>query len=1025
MTTTDSEPQTDIFLYDHEALRCIADPEVVRTGIACFNDHRVLEMDRDGGQLFGTVEGDEQGQPLDTRLWLDDNGWLRSACDCGVDHDQVCEHAVALLCRYAAVQAEADGVGDAQQEAIAERRQRGRREVNVRAEGGEPWFGTWQATSIASSTHYRRSYQVHIRSLQQRANFCTCPDFATNRLGTCKHIEAVLHTIGKHPDHARFVGRPAPHPYIYLAWDVADPPQIRVQRSAEVEPGLNRVLERWFTPSGEFAGRLPEDFFRFSAEVEGRDDLDLGEDARRHVEGLAETASRAARAQGIRATIERSAGKLDGVDARLYPYQVEGVAFLAANGRALLADDMGLGKTLQAIAAATFLNRQAGVERVLVVCPTSLKHQWAREIERFTGATAQIIQGGVEARAVQYRSDAMFVIANYELVMRDLTVINRDLCPDLLILDEAQRIKNWRTKVASSVKLIASRYAFVLSGTPLENRLEDLYSLMQVVDPHVLGPLWRYLIDFHIADERGKVIGYRNLSELRRRIAPVMLRRNRSLVRDQLPERIEQRIDVPMSNAQKDVHDDALKAAQMLAQIAKRRPLTPTETNRLMAALQRARMVCDALGLIDKETMDSPKLQELDALLEELCLESGLKVVVFSQWAMMTRLVEPRLKRMGIGYVRLHGGVPSAKRGDLMDRFRDDPATQVFLSTDAGGTGLNLQSAAAVINLDIPWNPAVLDQRIARVHRLGQKARVQSIMLVAEDSYEQRVLALVGSKRDLFDNVVSADAEEDVVGVSRKALDVLVEDLAGRPASPDGGGADSSPDVLPDQETPGQEPTVEAAAASPVMNIADDALVRRTVEAIQQGFGARVERIMAAAGGLLVVLDQVRGADEARAKLWSADIPVALIDPLTLSGLERLGATSPVAAFRDFGDDAPIPVVEPPLLTAAHRRLQAARVLIEQGLANQGIEQLAASLLSAMALVAGRESPPPIEQAAVWLVQEALPEGLLDSEQATLLLRLLSLGNAAEIPASVANALLADSEAFVSGLGERLPASGH
>jgi SNF2 family DNA or RNA helicase len=353
---------------------------------------------------------------------------------------------------------------------------------------------------------------------------------------------------------------------------------------------------------------------------------------------------------------------------------------------------------------------------------------------------------------VQYRKGKGFYVVNYELVMRDLSIINSDLSPDLLILDEAQRIKNWRTKIAGAVKQIGSRYAFVLTGTPLENRLEDLYSLLQVIDPRVLGPLWRYLVDFHITDDRGKVLGYRNLSELRRRLAPVMLRRDRSLVRDQLPERMVTRVDVPMSALQQEIHDDAVKAAALLAQIMRRRPLTPGEQNRMMAALQRARMACNAAALVDPDRVkeqakgragdlssSAPKLDELETLLDELCRVAGLKAVVFSQWAMMTELVEQRLRRMGLGSVRLHGGVPTANRGKLMDRFRDDDAVQVFISTDAGGVGLNLQNAAVLINLDIPWNPAVLDQRIARVHRLGQKQKVQAILLVAPDSYEERV----------------------------------------------------------------------------------------------------------------------------------------------------------------------------------------------------------------------------------------------------------------------------------------------
>ncbi len=168
------------------------------------------------------------------------------------------------------------------------------------------------------------------------------------------------------------------------------------------------------------------------------------------------------------------------------------------------------------------------MERILIVCPASLKLQWAREIEKFTGAKTQIVQGPAAARGVQYRSGPGFYVVNYELVMRDTSVINETLRPDLLILDEAQRIKNWRTKIASAVKRIARATPSCSPARPLENRLEDLYSLMQVVDPRVLGPLWRYLVDFHITDERGKVLGYRNLSELRRRLAPVMLRRDRA-----------------------------------------------------------------------------------------------------------------------------------------------------------------------------------------------------------------------------------------------------------------------------------------------------------------------------------------------------------------------------------------------------------------------------------------------------------------------------------------------------------------
>ena len=496
----------------------------------------------------------------------------------------------------------------------------------------------------------------------------------------------------------------------------------------------------------------------------------IGEDANVYIRKLMADISHRAKALQIQQKITRSNGVLPNIRARLYPYQVEGVAFLASRGRALLADDMGLGKTLQAISAAAWLKDNAAITTVLIICPASLKHQWAREIEKFTGMDAQLIQGSPDVRHVQYRNKKTFLIVNYELVMRDLSLINEMVRPDLIILDEAQRIKNWRTKIASTIKLINSRYAFILTGTPMENRLEDLYSLLQVVDPNILGPLWRYMIDYHITDEKGKVLGYRNLSKLRQTIAPVLLRRERSLVRDQLPDRTQIRLDVPLTEVQRELHNSAMSAASSLANIAKKRPLTPSESNRLMASLQQARMACDAAGLVDKESLGSPKLDEVANLLEDICIENGQKVVIFSQWERMTAMTELVVKKLNLGCVRLHGGVPTAKRGELIERFSEDDSISVFISTDAGATGLNLQCATVLINLDVPWNPAILEQRNSRIHRLGQKEKVQIILMVSEDSYEERVLSLLQNKQNLFDNVIEPDATEDVVGINKKML---------------------------------------------------------------------------------------------------------------------------------------------------------------------------------------------------------------------------------------------------------------
>ena len=218
----------------------------------------------------------------------------------------------------------------------------------------------------------------------------------------------------------------------------------------------------------------------------------------------------------------------------LYGYQEEGALHLAFGRRAMLADDMGLGKTVQAIAAAALLQQLRDIQHVLIVCPASLKHQWAREIRRFTSLPAQVIEGNPIQRRQLYRDPGFFNIINYELVLRDVDEMQRSCEPDLVILDEAQRIKNWRTKTADAVKRLRSPYAFVLTGTPLENRLDELYSVFQFIDPTILGPLWRFNERyFELETKRPgayKVLGYKNLDELRHRIAPYVLRRVREEV---------------------------------------------------------------------------------------------------------------------------------------------------------------------------------------------------------------------------------------------------------------------------------------------------------------------------------------------------------------------------------------------------------------------------------------------------------------------------------------------------------------
>ncbi|MGB1009516.1 MAG: SNF2-related protein [Thiolinea sp.] len=1016
----------DLFLFDSEQLHAIASSEHVREGLLWYKENRVTDVHTEETHLMGYVEAPDSDDPYSCEMYYDGDGVMKVRCDCGANEDNVCPHMIATLYTHAARTGE-QALMSATENALAWREKRGRTEVEVEPVTDGAVFGAWKTASITSDKFFSHSYRVNIRSLLHRNNYCTCPDFATNQLGTCKHIEGVLNKLHKRSDFDDLAQRGAPTPYIFLNWEGEQAPLISLQRTSTMTAGLNHSLAPYFNAAGHFTGQLPDDFFRLTEQLRDRTDIETGEDAISYARQLSSRASQKLRAQDIHAQISSSDGHLPGIKARLYPYQVEGVAFLAANGRALLADDMGLGKTLQAIAAASWLLKHAQAKRILVVCPASLKQQWAREIEKFTEHSTQIIQGSPEARGVQYRQGDGFYIMNYELVLRDLSVINSTLSPDLIILDEAQRIKNWQTKIATAVKRIESRYAFVLSGTPLENRLEDLYSLMQVVDPNVLGPLWRYHADFHIKDERGKVLGYRNLSTLRQRLTPIMLRRDRRLVSDQLPQRIEQRLDLPLTEAQQELHDDALQTAGRLAHKAKRRPLTPSEQNRMMASLQAARMACNAAGLIDKETEGSPKLDELENIATELCIQSGLKMVVFSQWEMMTQMVEQRLRKLNIGCVRLHGGVPTAKRGALMDRFRDDDAIQAFISTDAGGTGLNLQNASVLVNLDMPWNPAVLDQRIARVHRLGQRATVQTILMVASPSYEEHVMGLVKGKRHLFDNVIDPDASEDVVGVSKKLLETLSDDLEkmgivedAEQRAQDSDAGKEAPDLpeVHDESTDDSAETIKPKPSGPSeYDLELENRLRHCIVQLQELFGSRIERVLGSGGGLLVILDQATTRDDWQLEEHNLGVPVALLDPRTLRSLQKLGDNSPLKEASPLYDVAEEPA-EPQisrLQQLAQEKLQAAEVLMEQGIFSVTLNMLVNALLQAAAAKAELAHAPAENEAAIWLYGEAIPNGWLDQEQAGLISQALALAQTPDVPLAMLEGLLNDTRQFING----------
>lgn len=645
------------------------------------------------------------------------------------------------------------------------RRQFGRQQdFELKNLGEHAIFSEFDVTNPNS----QRTYRVHIRGTQPGDNYCACADFATNTLGTCKHIEFTLARLERKRGGAEALraGFQPAYSEVFLQYGARR--EVRFRPGAECPPELARLAAKYFGTDGIL---LPEAYGQFDQFLGGAGDLDhelrCHEDVLGFVAEVRDAARREARVVEAFPRGSKSPAFKDLLKVPLYDYQREGALFAARVGRCLIGDDMGLGKTIQAIAAAEIMARLFGVERVLIICPTSLKHQWEREIERFTERSCAVINGDRPQRAQGFATNSFFKVMNYDTVYRDLDLIG-EWGPDLVILDEAQRIKNWSTRVARSVKRIVSPYAIVLTGTPLENRLEELISIVQFVDRFRLGPTFKLLHEHQLRDEFGKVIGYRELDRIGQTLKPILVRRHKDQVLDQLPERIDTTLFVPMTERQKDLHEENREIVARVVERWRRLGfLTESDQRRLMIALQKMRMACDNSYLVEHVGDQGPKADEAVTLLNEIFEQPNTKVVIFSQWLRMHELLARRFKKQSWGHVLFHGGVPSAKRKDLVDQFRDDPQCRVFLATDAGGTGLNLQHASVVMNMDLPWNPAVLEQRVGRVHRLGQSQPVRVINFVAQGTIEQGMLDVIKFKRSLFAGVLDKGEKEVFLGGSR------------------------------------------------------------------------------------------------------------------------------------------------------------------------------------------------------------------------------------------------------------------
>lgn len=450
------------------------------------------------------------------------------------------------------------------------------------------------------------------------------------------------------------------------------------------------------------------------------------------------------------------------IKADMRPYQEEGMHWLERlrlmylNG--ILADDMGLGKTLQAIAALTQLIKvRKGVS--LVVCPTSLLYNWKEELHKFNPLLKVLVVDGVpnqRKKLINGIDDYDVIITSYSLLQKDVDQYS-DTVFGYVILDEAQHIKNRDTRNAKSVKMLKADYRLILSGTPIENSLDELWSLFDFLMPGFLGSYDRFVekyIRINPAEQQ------KNLEYLRKKVAPFILRRMKADVLKDLPPVSELVYHCQLSDVQRDLYRSyAASARDELTKLVERDGFDKVQIH-VLATLTRLKQICCHPAIFAKESAeveDSAKYEMLLELLQTL-IDGGHKTVIFSQYTKMLKIMKSDFEQKGIRFVYLDGSVKN--RLEIVNQFNEDKTISVFLvSLKAGGTGLNLVGADTVVHYDMWWNPAVENQATDRVYRMGQQQNVSVYKLVTLNTIEEKIVEMQKRKMGIVKKVVSSDDE--------------------------------------------------------------------------------------------------------------------------------------------------------------------------------------------------------------------------------------------------------------------------
>ena len=472
------------------------------------------------------------------------------------------------------------------------------------------------------------------------------------------------------------------------------------------------------------------------------------------------------------------------VDAKLRPYQVTGYKWLRTLAESqlggILADDMGLGKTLQSIvfiASALTESKEKGEPspHFLIVCPTSLTYNWLDELENFTPFIKAIVVSGTPTERkeiIEQYEKYDILITSYPLIRRDIKSYE-EINFNTVFIDEAQFIKNDSSLNAKSVKRVIAKHKFALTGTPIENSLSELWSIFDFIMPGYLYSHHRFVEIYEkpiLKDDKEA------LDELHQRISPFILRRMKKDVLTELPDKYETKMLTDLSEEQKKIYLSYLASIKNDIQSELSEGGLDKSRMKILAALTRLRQICcHPSTFLENYQGGSGKLDLLMDIIPE-AIANEHRILVFSQFTSMLKIIEEELKDMNIAYFYLEGSTPTLERNDIVKRFNNGEGEVFLISLKAGGTGLNLIGADTVIHYDPWWNPAVEEQATDRVYRIGQQNKVNVIKLITKGTIEEKIYKLQRMKKELSDSIISSK-EVFINTLSKEELEELFNSL--------------------------------------------------------------------------------------------------------------------------------------------------------------------------------------------------------------------------------------------------------